>query len=108
MALPYPSRDILDRLVRQPFRENDLVPAMIGVAEFGYRSAENRARRRCVFGVGPAYVHRSFFVSLPPWRMRPHELFVDVPAPARTFRQYEIAVLDDRWGGDDVVLPFDV
>jgi len=36
MALHYPSRDILDGLVRQPFPEKDLVPAMIGVAKFDY------------------------------------------------------------------------
>jgi len=32
VALRYPTRDILDRLVRQPFPEEDLVPAMIGAA----------------------------------------------------------------------------
>jgi hypothetical protein len=36
MALHYPPRDILDGLVRQPFPEQDLVPAMIGATQFGY------------------------------------------------------------------------
>src|SRR5438552_1733000 len=38
-------------------------------------------------------------------RMRPHEFLVDVGAPARPLRQYEVAVLDDRGHGDDVVFP---
>src|SRR6478736_6143654 len=38
-------------------------------------------------------------------RMRPHEFLVDVGAPARPLREYEVAVLDDGWHGDDVVLP---
>src|SRR6516225_11846554 len=59
MALGYPPRNILDRLVRQPFPKKDAVPAMIGVAEFGYRSAEDRAGRCCVLSLSRAYVHRS-------------------------------------------------
>src|SRR6266403_1885649 len=57
MALLYPSRDILDRLVRQPFPQKDLIPAMICVAEFSYRSPDNRARRGRVFSFGLADVH---------------------------------------------------
>jgi len=37
--LHYPSRDILDRFIRQPFPQKDLIAAMISVAQFSYRKA---------------------------------------------------------------------
>ena len=44
-------------------------------------------------------------IRLPPRRVGADELLVDVGAPARPIGQYEVAVFDDRCGGDDVVLP---
>jgi hypothetical protein len=56
MAFHYPLRDILDCLVRQPFPHKDLIPAVIGMAKFGYRSPKDRARLRRVLNAGLADV----------------------------------------------------
>src|SRR5215470_17757942 len=46
--------------------------------------------------------------ALPLRWVRPHELLVDVGAKAGAGGQQQVAVLDDRWAGDDIVLPGDV
>jgi len=49
---------------------------------------------------------RSPLLSL--WRVGADKFLVDVGTPTRPLRQYEIAVLDDRRMGDDVILPGEV
>src|SRR5712692_1114944 len=41
-------------------------------------------------------------------RMGPHDLFVDLGAPARPRGQIEVAVLDVRLHGDELVVPRDL
>src|ERR1700728_1956849 len=64
-----------------------------------------RSARRCVRTLARNSGWRS---ALPFRRVRADEFLVDVGAPAGTGRQQQIAVLDDRRLGDDLVLPFHV
>src|SRR5712692_4534935 len=43
-----------------------------------------------------------------PGRMGPHDLFVDLGAPARTRGQVEVAVLDVGLHGDELIVPWDL
>src|SRR3954454_25366855 len=51
---------------------------------------------------------RSIPLLLAPRRMGADEFLVDVGAPTRGCRQYQMSILDDRRRRDDLVLPLDV
>jgi hypothetical protein len=81
VALRYPPRDILDRLVRQPFAENKLVSILISVAEVGDRPADDRTRLVRVLDLGSAYVHLCVRLELDKCNI------ALPPMPPRSFRR---------------------
>ena len=74
------------------------------------RRAATPSRRPVIFDPGVPLKGVPYWrpTILSPGRMGADEFLVDVRTPARAFGQDEIAVFDDWWMGDDVVLPFHV